>query len=136
MRVIYCICSLLFAFTCQFAQAQVTGGQFAMEFLRLPNSPHISALGGINVANPEPDIAFAFQNPSFMRPGLHNQLSLSYNSYYAGIKIINLNYGYNVPKLNTSFALGVQYLNYGSFIQTDQLGNDQGNFNASDYAIT
>lgn len=118
------------------AHAQVTGGQYALPFLRLPNSPHVSALGGINVANPETDIAFAFQNPSLMRPGLHNQLGLSYNSYYADIKIMNLNYGYHVAKINTSFAFGIQYLNYGSFEQTDNIGNQYGNFKASDYAFT
>jgi len=118
------------------ADAQVTGGRFAMEFLRMPNSPHISALGGISVANPEQDIAFALQNPALMRPGLHNQLGLNYNSFYAGIKVMNLNYGYNVEKLKTAFVFGVQYLNYGSFEQTDNIGNQFGTFKASDYAIT
>lgn len=122
--------------SCFQANAQVTGGKYAMEFLRLSNSPHISALGGINVANPEQDIAFALQNPSLMRPSLHNQLGLSYNAYYAGIGIMNLNYGYHAPKLNTSFLLGVQYLNYGSFKQTDNLGNVYGDFKANDYALT
>jgi hypothetical protein len=127
---------LLFGLLINSAQAQVTGGQFAMQFLQLPNSPHVSALGGINVANPEPDISFALQNPSLMRPGLHNQLGLNYNSYYAGISIMNLNYGYHVAKLQTSFLLGIQYLNYGSFEQTDNIGNQYGTFKAADYAIT
>lgn len=127
---------LLFGLCSFVSEAQVTGGRFAMEFLRLPNSPHISALGGINVANPEPDIAFALQNPSLMRPGLHNQLGLSYNSYYAGIHIMNLNYGYHAEPIKTSFAFGIQYLDYGSFQHTDNIGNQYGAFKASDYAIT
>ena len=127
---------LLSGFLFTQSQAQVTGGRFAMEFLRLPNSPHVSALGGINVANPQPDIALAFQNPSLMRPELHNQLGLGYNSYYAGIKVMNLNYGYHAEKLKTSFLFGVQYLNYGSFAQTDAIGNQFGTFSATDYAIT
>ena len=126
----------LFIFLFQVTNAQVVGGRFAMEYLRLPNSPHISALGGINISNPEPDIAFALQNPSLMRPGLHNQLSLNYNNYYAGINIMNLNYGYHAQKINTSFALGIQYLNYGNFEQTDNIGNQFGSFRANDYAIT
>lgn len=127
---------LLLGCLCNTASAQVTGGRFAMEFLRMPNAPHISALGGINVANPEPDISFALQNPSLMRPALHNQLGLNYNSYYAGIKVMNLNYGYHVASLKTSFSFGIQYLNYGSFEQTDNIGNQYGTFNASDYALT
>ena len=107
-----------------------------MEFLRLPQSPHISALGGMAVAHPGQDIAFALQNPALMRPGLHNQLGLHYNLYFAGIKAANLQYGYHVPKINTSFALGIQSLNYGTFTKTDAAGNVFGEFRANDYAIS
>lgn len=118
------------------SQAQVTGGLHAFEFLRMAQSPHISALGGINVANPMQDISLALQNPALMRPYLHNQLSLAYNSYYAGISVANLAYGWHSQKANTSFLLGVQYLNYGSFDATDNLGQVIGNFRATDYAIS
>ncbi len=116
--------------------AQVNGGQFAFEFLRLANSPHVSALGGMSVANPSNDISLALQNPALMRPGLHNQLQLNYNGLYAGISSSNLNYGYHVDKINTSFALGVQYLNYGSFTQTSFTGAEEGSFKAIDYALS
>jgi hypothetical protein len=118
------------------AKAQVTGGQFAFEYLRMSNAPLVSSLGGISIANPDEDISLALQNPAMMRPGLHNELELVYNNFYAGISILNLQYGYHVPKINTSFFLGVQYLNYGSFTQTDDIGNVYGDFQASDYAIT
>ena len=121
---------------CISLQAQVTGGERAMEFLRLPNSPHISALGGINVSSTSDDIAFALQNPALMRPGLHNQLGLNYNAYYAGIGVMNLQYGYNMDKIKTAFAFGVQYINYGSITQTDAVGNEYGDFHASDYAVS
>jgi hypothetical protein len=117
------------------ANAQVQGGRASMEFLRLANAPHIAALGGMNVSNFDGDIAFALQNPALMRPALHNQLGLNYNSYYANIGIMNLQYGYHVPTINTSFALGIQYLNYGSFTETDNIGNTYGDFKASDYAL-
>lgn len=116
--------------------AQVTGGQYAFEFLRMSNSPHVTALGGLSVANPDNDISLALQNPALMRPGLHNELQLNYNSYYADIRVLNLQYGYYVPSINTSFAAGIQYLNYGSFTQTDQVGNINGDFKATDYALS
>lgn len=127
---------LLFGLSCNLSYGQVTGGQYAFEFLRMSNAPHVSALGGINVANPDNDIALALQNPALMRPGLHNELSLNYNNYYAGISIMNLQYGYHAPTINTSFFMGVQYLNYGTFKETDNLGNVNGNFHAGDYALT
>jgi len=116
--------------------AQVAGGQRTMEFLRLPTGPHVSALGGINVSNPDKDISLAMQNPSLMRPGLHNNLGLNYNAYYSGISLANLQYGYHLPKLQTSFLLGVQYLNYGNFVRTDNLGISNGDFKANEYAVT
>lgn len=124
-----CLCTLP-------AAAQVTGGRHAMIFLNMPNAPHISALGGINIAHPDEDISFALQNPSLMRPSMHNQLGLNYNNYYADVKVMNLNYGYRAHKINTDFVLGIRYLNYGSFVQTDVLGNTYGTFNARDYAVT
>lgn len=133
LTAIYLLC---FAVTPALSQVAVTGGQRAMEFLRLPNGPHISALGGINVSNPDKDITFALQNPSLMRPGLHNNLGLNYNAYYSGISLANLQYGYHLPKLETSFLLGVQYLNYGNFVKTDNLGNEMGDFRANEYVIT
>ncbi len=118
------------------AGAQVTGGVAAFGFLRLPQSPHITALGGTNIANPDRDVSLALQNPALMRPGLHNELALNYNAYYAGIHVTNLAYGYHVPKLQTSFALGIQYLDYGSFRQTDQIGNIYGDVSGADYVIS
>lgn len=115
--------------------AQITGGQYAFEYLRLPNSAHVSALGGINVAHPSTDISLAGQNPALMRPALHNQVAFNYNSFYSGISHTNVNYGYYLPKIGTAFAVGVQYLNYGNFQQTDNMGNTLGTFNATDYSL-
>lgn len=123
-------------FVCFVAQAQVNGAQFAFNYLLLPNSAHISALGGMSVANPTNDISLAMQNPALMRPSLHNELSLNYNNFYSGISNTNLAYGYYLPKLKTAFALGIQELNYGSFTQTDNVGNQIGSFKANDYAIS
>lgn len=123
-------------FLCLGAKAQVNGAQFAFEYLRLPNSPHVTALGGISLANPSNDIALALQNPALMRPSLHNQLSLNHNSFYSGISNSNVAYGYYAPKLKTAFAVGMQYLSYGSFTQTDNVGNEIGNFKANDYSFS
>ncbi len=121
---------------CNLAFGQVTGGQFAFDFMELPNSPHVSALGGISVADPDRDISLVMQNPAMMRPGLHNELSLNYNSFYGNINMLNLQYGYHLPQLNTSFFLGIQYINYGSFTETDDVGNIYGDIHAVDYAVT
>jgi hypothetical protein len=127
------ICALLLL--SKAATAQVVGGQYAFEFMRMSNSPHVSALGGLSVADPDNDISLALQNPAMMRPGLHNELQLNYNGYYADTRVTNLQYGYHAEKINTSFAFGLQYLNYGSFTQTDNIGNVTGTFSGTDYVL-
>ncbi|HTN38888.1 MAG TPA: type IX secretion system protein PorQ, partial [Arachidicoccus sp.] len=131
---IFFFVSTLMAFGTE-AQAQITGGQSAFEFLRLSNSPHISALGGIAPANPDADVSLTLQNPALLNPRYHNQLSLAYNLYYAGISIANMQYGYHVAPLNTDFSLGIQYLNYGKITETDLYGNENGLIHASDFSL-
>ncbi|NCX95337.1 MAG: hypothetical protein EBX41_02805 [Chitinophagia bacterium] len=116
--------------------AQVTGGQFAFEYLRLPSSPYATAMGGMCPTATAQDVSLAVQNPALMRPGLHNRLSMGYNSYYAGIGISNIAYGYHVPSLKTSFLAAMQYVNYGNFTQTDIYGNEYGSFKGADYMLS
>jgi len=117
------------------AGAQVTGGQNAFEYLRMSNSPHVTALGGYVPASQDNDVSFALQNPALLRPSMHNQLAVNYNIYYAGIGIANLQYGYHVEPLKTDFAVGIQYLNYGNMTNTDAQGNDLGRIYAADYSL-
>lgn len=106
-----------------------------MEYLRLSNSPHVSALGGYVPVSLDQDVSFALQNPALLNPRYHNQLSVNYNIYYAGISVANLQYAYHVAPLNTDFGLGIQYLNYGKMRHTDAQGSVLGDIGAADYAI-
>lgn len=115
---------------------QVQGGEKAFEFLRLANSPHITALGGLSVINPAQDIMMSTANPALLRPEFHTNIGINYNAYYAGTKVMNMYYAHQVPKLNTTFGFGVQYLNYGEMVQTNTLGQTEGTVQANDYAIT
>lgn len=117
------------------ANAQITGGQNAFEFLRLSNSPHISALGGYTPAGMGNDVSYTLQNPGLLNAKDHNQLGIAYNNYYAGISVANLDYAYHIDSLKTTFGLGIQYLNYGTFQGTDLYGNKLGNLHAIDYSI-
>lgn len=115
---------------------QVNGGEHIFEFLRLSQSPHITAVGGISVTNPSKDIMMSTANPALLRPEFHTHLGLNYNIYYAGTRVSNLYYAHHSKKANTTFGLGIQYLDYGSFKLTDNLGNINGTSKAADYAIT
>lgn len=116
-------------------KAQVLGGTRAFEFLNLSTSPHLTALGGEVVANTDLDAGLAGSNPALYRPTLHNQLVVGYNAYHAGIGISNVQYVNHSQKLNTTFAYGVQNVNYGTFDGADIFGNATGDIKANDIAI-
>lgn len=116
-------------------KAQVTGGQRAFEYLRMSNSPYVSALGGYAPAHYEKNVSLIWQNPALFRPDMHQQLSLNYNIFYANIGIINGQYGFHSEKLNTDFGVGIQYINYGTIDQMDEHGISQGTGYATDHTI-
>ncbi len=111
------------------------GGNSVFNFLKLPNSPQLSALGGVNTSHISDDIGLAFNNPALLRPEMHTQLNAVFNSFYDGITAYNLSLGYHHEKLNTNFLWGLNYLNYGSIQQTDAAGNIYGNFKPVDWVM-
>ena len=48
--------------------AQTLGGNSAYNFLKLPNTPQLSALGSINISNITGDAGLSFNNPALLRP--------------------------------------------------------------------
>lgn len=116
-----------------FAKAQTLGGNAVFNFLKLSNTPQLTGLGGINVSNISNDIGMSFNNPSLLRPAMHMQLTTVFNSMFAGVKNYHMMLGYSSEKLQTNFAFGVHYLDYGSIPQTDASGNVLGSFRPGDY---
>jgi hypothetical protein len=127
------IISFLVSSCCSLLRAQTLGGQTVFNFLGLPASPQLTALGGVNISNQSNDIGLSFNNPALLQPSMHTQMSLVFNANYAGIKNYHWMLGYYHPKLKTSFAAGISYLNYGNITQTDAIGNIQGSFRPNDY---
>ena len=116
-------------------RCQTLGGNAAFSFLKLPNSPQLSALGGVNVSNINNDVGMAFNNPSLLRAEMHQQLQVSFNAMYAGIKNYSSQFAYRYDKWQTNFAAGVHFLDYGSIPQTDAAGNVLGSFHPADYVV-
>jgi hypothetical protein len=104
-------------------------------FLKLSNSPQLTALGGTNISNQSGDIGMVFQNPSLLRESMHTQTAFVFNSFYGDIKNYFLGTGYHSKALETTFALGINYFNYGNITQTDAAGNILGGLRPVDYVI-
>ena len=115
--------------------AQTLGGNSVYNFLKLPNTPQLTALGGVNVSQVSDDVGMAFQNPALLRASMHTQLNAVFNSYYSGISVYHLSMGYRQEKLKTNFGWGLHYFNYGSTPQTDAAGNVLGTFRPADWVM-
>lgn len=122
------ICSILTA------HAQV-GGQRGFTFLELPANAKLAALGGVNVSSFGHDVNMVTPNPALLNPEMDRQLSLSYVGYLADISQSNLAYAFNHKKLGR-WAVGLNYLNYGDFVQRDATGLEEGNFSVNDYTLS
>ena len=126
------LCCLFFSLSCP-AITQTLGGNSAYNFLKLPATPQLSALGGVNISNITGDAGMAFNNPSLLRDDMHEQLHVAFNSMYAGIKNYHSFFAYHYDKWQTNFGAGVHFLDYGNIEQTDAAGNISGAFHPNDY---
>ncbi|MEI8205172.1 MAG: type IX secretion system protein PorQ, partial [Bacteroidota bacterium] len=104
-------------------------------FLNFTTSPRIAAMGGNLLSIQDNDINLAFQQPAFINSKINNQLSFNYVDYFSDINYGSLVYGKSFKKLG-NFTAGLIYANYGKFLRADEQGNLQGNFYASDYALS
>ena len=65
------------------------GGESTYSFLGLTNAARVAALGGEIVSLSDGDINLVYHNPALLTFGMHNNLTLNYVNYFAGV-----NYGY------------------------------------------
>jgi hypothetical protein len=112
--------------------AQVTGNT-TYNFLRLSSSARISALGGNQIAVRDNDPFLAADNPSLLNEEMNDKLSLTYLDYVSDINYGFASYTKHFDSLGT-FNIGVNYISYGDFTETDAAGNEIGSFTAGEYA--
>ncbi len=110
------------------------GGTHTYEFINLPTSPRVSALGGKIISLNEDELNLTYYNPSLLNEEMERQIALNYIDYF-----IDINYGYAAyaPKKTNigNIAGGIHYVNYGKFIQADYTGKIEGEFKASEYCF-
>lgn len=133
MKKIYLFIFCLFLF--ENTNAQI-GGDHIFEFVNLSPSARITALGGQLLAVKDDDLALAYENPGVLNTEMNRQLSFNYNFYAEGISNGYFAYGHEISKWGIMAHGGVQFINYGEFIRTDEFEQQQGTFKASEYAIT
>ncbi len=112
------------------------GGNNIYEFINLPASPRITAMGGNLITVQDGDVNLAFHNPASLNRSQHQSLSFNNAFYLAKTNHGYASYGHYFDKKDLSFHGGIQYIQYGTFDARDEFANDIGSFKASEYAIT
>jgi len=125
--------SAIFATSSLLAFSQA--GEGVYQFLDLPASSRLAALGGTNVSLRDNDINFAFQNPALLTDETSNTIGINMANYLAGIRFGSAVYGRTFG-CDNYFAFGIQYVDYGLFKETTELNEIIGEFTAKDYALS
>ncbi|HEY4205653.1 MAG TPA: type IX secretion system protein PorQ [Puia sp.] len=124
---------VLFSLVISPAAAQTLGGNTVFSFLDLPASPQLTALGGINNSVITGDIGLSFTNPALLRPSMHGQIDASFSRLYGGVNNYNCWAAIHSARWRTTFAAGVDFIDYGNITQTDAAGNILGDMHPNDY---
>ncbi|HEU4608396.1 MAG TPA: type IX secretion system protein PorQ [Chitinophagaceae bacterium] len=115
--------------------SQTLGGVSAYNFLRLPPSPQITGLGGINISQISHDGTLSYGNPALLQTSMKGQLNMVFNRMPSGISNYFIQGIWEKPAWQSFFAASVNYFNYGSLPETDAAGNILGEFRPIDYVI-
>jgi hypothetical protein len=127
--------TLLFAFLLPvFISSAQIGGNGIFKFVNLPPSSRTASLGGNLISVKDDDLTLAIQNASLLNRTMDNHLALSYIDYMAGINFGSVAYAHSFDSLNTGM-IGMQYINYGTFVRADENGNVLGTFSAGEYNL-
>jgi|SRR6185437_10516837 len=110
------------------------GGTGIMKFVDLPPSSRTASLGGNLISVKDDDVTLAIQNPSLLNESMDNHFAISYIDYLAGSNIGSIVYAHSFDSINTGM-IGMQYINYGTFIGADPNGDLTGNFTAGEYNL-
>ena len=123
----------LFTISSIFTQAQ-SGGNSTYKFLNISSSARIAALGGAQIAVKDNDPFLAFDNPSLLNKEMDNKLALTYLNYISDIGSGFASYTKSYDDIGT-FSGAVKFIDYGKFTETDNAGNEIGEFSSGEYAF-
>lgn len=123
---------VLLAFFVLCSRAQ--DSQTAFNFLRLPASAHVAALGGDNITVPDDDGSLVFHNPALIYNVSDSEMGLNMMTYMQGSVSASAQFVRTVGPRG-SWALQGRFVNYGEMKETTAENVQTGTFHAKDIAI-
>lgn len=123
------LCSLLWVMMPWWGYAQEYSSSF--NAVRMPVSSHVAALGGQHISLIEDDPTAGWANPALYANASDKSFELNFMTYHSGTSWMGAHFTKAFGERHT-MAAGIQYMNYGTFDETDETGNTTGTFKAKD----
>lgn len=117
------------------APAEAQDSDNVFNFLRLPSSAHVSALGGDNITLCEDDASLVFHNPALISYVPDMSMNLNMMTYMEGSLTASASF---TKALGERATWGVQgrFISYGEMKETTVTGEQTGTFGARDVALS
>ena len=106
----------------------------AYNFLRLPVSAHVAAVGGENISLTDDDASLIFHNPALISGVSDKSINLNYMTYMEGSKNVSASF-IKLAGERASWGISAQLMDYGNIKQTNIYNENLGDFSARDIAI-
>ena len=90
------------------------GGESAFNFLRLPYSSRVAALGGRNISVIDDDLSLSMHNPALLINATDKTLDLSFMTYMSGSKVAGAAFNKTFGERSAG-AVAARYVDYGKF---------------------
>lgn len=114
--------------------ASAQNSQTAFQFLEIPTSAHISALGGRAVSVPDPDPSLTVKNPALLSNIQSATAGITGTEWLKGTVVAGVQY--STPfKDRSSYQISAHLADYGKMKSTDSNGTETGTFRAKDFNI-
>ena len=108
--------------------------QEVYNFLRLPVSAHVAALGGDNITLTDDDATMIFHNPALICDVSDKSLNLNFMTYMEGSKTASASF-VKAYKERATWGVAAQYMDYGTMKETTAGNIETGDFSARDIAL-
>lgn len=113
---------------------QAQESQTDYNFLRLPVSAHVAALGGDNITIVEDDPTLIFHNPALITAVTDMSINLNYMTYMEGSNTASASFTRTWRERGT-WAVTAQYMDYGKMREVTADNIETGTFSAKDIVL-
>lgn len=128
-RVVVAVVAALIVVLCRAQDSQTV-----LNFLRLPVSAHVAALGGDNITLVEDDASLLFHNPALISGVTNSTISLNAMTYMEGATAASASFVRAVGEKAT-WSAEAQLMSYGSMREMNADGYQTGTFSPKDIAV-